>query len=591
MTSSLIPSLPSIPAYLEFWSEQTPQAPALFVWRHAGPPLILSYRQLAEAVSLMTRRLVEQGLSAGDRMAIFCNLDERLFITLLAASTIGAVAAPVVADSASSHDVVESYHSCFPLKLICRTGHFHRFANKIFRGSTRPPVLSLDDADSSSFFNSEVLTDWKNRVQGCDGSRPFYLNHTSGSTSRPKLTEPSHRQLIDNAHVCASRLRMDQASRLLCLFRYHQHEHFLRPLLVGGCASLLPFGFTEISLARFCAGATHLLTNPFSAQFLSAEDPSKLAPLRGRLKIIEIGGGIVPDSVSRGLELHTGAKVLVAYGSTETSGAALLTSGRGVSGKNCLRPLPGYTCQIVNEKGDIAPPGEPGELVIQGPSVVPAYLIQPPGELRLAVGHFHTKDLAVQDTDGIRVLGRLDNCIKMLASRQPLEAIEQELSRALDSVATAVQCLDIEPQNSGQMLQFGCSILALILPSPQLRSHPAKARELISRALRTARLQTSLTAPSCFLIAEKGEIRFESGKLHRRTARNHFPFAISDWPPAARSRLVDAPRPFHQTLRTLARLVRERKSVRHPLRGLIRIARRATLMHGRNIAIRLSRSF
>jgi O-succinylbenzoic acid--CoA ligase len=63
------------------------------------------------------------------------------------------------------------------------------------------------------------------------------------------------------------------------------------------------------------------------------------------------------------------------------------------------QPLPGTTVLIQREDGSTAEPNEPGEIVVQGPTVFAGYLNRP-DDRALRGGRLYTGDLGYVDADG-----------------------------------------------------------------------------------------------------------------------------------------------------------------------------------------------
>jgi acyl-coenzyme A synthetase/AMP-(fatty) acid ligase len=532
-------------------------------------PRSYTYAQLADLVAGVAARLRMLGVGPGDTVAVLVNSDERLVALMLAVASLGAVSVPVSVDSPPCRDVLQRFHRLRPFKAIALTGRFCRLVDDTI---DRPFPVILDlDATVEAVSLAERAA-WEKSIIDRASGRPFYINHTSGSSSNPKMIEATDVQLLANAESCLIRFGGGRDMRLMCTFVYHPHELFVRPLVCGGCAVLLPVHQGESNLATECLAGrvTHLMTNPHRAETLAALSDAELARLRAMKPTIEVGGGLLRDEVFRRLADDAGVSVVGAYGSTETSGVAL-ASDADASRDGGLRPLAGYMACIVDEHGVSVPVGQVGELVISGPALAAGYLVLPPGEVRLSEGRFFTKDLALQHADGtFTVLGRIDNAVKLLGSREPLEPLEQALLTGFGPVAVAIQCLDIEPDDYFRR-RLGTALLALV----QLDGEPsglsrATLRRLCRRALRRARLAAYLTTPSYFVFVGRDELLQQGGKLIRRHARSRFRFTFADWRPVDRDRLFPAPLLAGDIWRTVRRLGRESKAFRHPARQLIR---------------------
>jgi acyl-coenzyme A synthetase/AMP-(fatty) acid ligase/nitrite reductase/ring-hydroxylating ferredoxin subunit len=566
-------------------AERIPDAEFLYV---LGPrPRCFTYAEAAAVVAGLARRLLERGVKPGDRVVFLVNLDERLVLGLLAAASVGAVGLPITVDVPACRDVLRQYTALHRPRLWCASGRFLHLL--------RPDaeVLPLDELGAPSLLQ-EQWDEWRNLVGQRSPEMPFYVNHTSGSTSRPKIVEASDRQLLANATACLERfgpitpvgppVREDRAEelRLLCTFSYHQHEHFVRPLLAGGCAVLLPRHPVGADLVQACRDGrvTHLMTNPNLAPRLLDGRRSALRSLQGSLQVIEIGGGHVPSALVVELGAATGARVHVDYGSTETGGVAL-TSDPG--NDTLLKPLLGYVAQVLDPDGREVGPGRTGELVLAGPGLANGYVVPPPGEVRLDGGRFWTRDLARRHEGGVEVLGRLDATVKMLGSRQPLEPVEAALREGLGGAASAVCCLDVESRGWPAHLLGSALLGVVVTPHRGLLADRAAQRRLVKRALRVARLAALLTAPRWFLFLPLEEAELSGGKLRRQPLRERLPFLQADWSNIDRARLVATPLLPGDIARAVWRLVREVRALKHPLRlgwrlfwrGLRQVFRRA----------------
>ena len=559
----MIPYLNNIPQYLSHWARSTPDAEALFVvGTHSRS---FTYNRLADLVANQAFQLSTLGVGKGDRVAVLVNLDERLVINLLATASIGAVALPISVDSLPCRDVLRHYAQIKPLRAVARSGRFRRLLCEAL--ADQPPLPALDLDASLSAADAARRSEWEELVGRRTGNEPFYVNHTSGSTSTPKLIEPTDAQLLANAHACLKAFGSGSDLRLLCTFVYHQHEHFLRPLVAGGCAVLLPYHQGESELTAECTAGriTHLMTNPPKAEAFAAEPG--LEKLRGQLRVVEVGGGLLRDGLARCIAAATGAAVISAYGSTETAGVALASTPAPFTEENGLSPLPGYEAMVVDDNGKPVPSGSSGELVLKGPAVASSYLTTPPGDVRLEGGQFLTRDLAMRNSNGrIKILGRMDSAIKLLGSRQPLEPIEQALAEGFGLHARVVQCLDVEP-NDYLGRRLGTALIALVLLQDGAAGHDTDwQRRLAHCALRHARLAAYLTSPRHFLFVGPDEVRLEGGKLQRKHARERFPLVLADWRPEDRARLLPAPIFWSDRWRALRRLQVESRALRHPIR-------------------------
>jgi long-chain acyl-CoA synthetase len=134
------------------------------------------------------------------------------------------------------------------------------------------------------------------------------------------------------------------------------------------------------------------------------------------LKVCLSGGAPLPLEVKKGFETLTGAKLVEAYGLSETSPGATCNplDGRAKTG-SIGQPLPG-TIVSIREVG--APErevtlGETGEICIKGPQVMQGYWHKPQETAEAFVGDFlRTGDVGFMDAEGfIFIVDRIKDMI------------------------------------------------------------------------------------------------------------------------------------------------------------------------------------
>jgi O-succinylbenzoic acid--CoA ligase len=136
-------------------------------------------------------------------------------------------------------------------------------------------------------------------------------------------------------------------------------------------------------------------------------------PAPAGLEVLLLGGAAAsPELLARAR--FAGYPVCPTYGLTEaTSQVATARPQRpGAARPAPMLPLPGVVVRIVAE-GEDAAAGEPGEIVVGGPTVMQGYLDDPAATaLALRDGWLHTGDIGfVDDAGGLHVLDRRDDLI------------------------------------------------------------------------------------------------------------------------------------------------------------------------------------
>ena len=186
-------------------------------------------------------------------------------------------------------------------------------------------------------------------------------------------------------------------------------------VLQGRDALYEPEGLPTAAARKFSALVTVVLLFP-----LYAFARKKFAPIRertgGHLRAAISGGGALPAYVDEFFSA-VGITLLEGYGLTETSPVlAARTFERLVLGSVGL-PIPGTEIKIVDEQGEILPPGMKGLVKCRGAQVMEGYY-KKPEETKKAIddeGWFDTGDLGRMTVRGeLSLAGRVKETIVLL---------------------------------------------------------------------------------------------------------------------------------------------------------------------------------
>ncbi len=248
---------------------------------------------------------------------------------------------------------------------------------------------------------------------------PLALVYTSGTTGRPKGVLLSHENFFWSAVGSAAHLGVSPGDRwLVCLPLFHVGgmSILLRSALYGTAAIIQPgFDPNAVNKALNKAGATLVSLVPTMLERLLEVRREEKAP--PQLRCVLLGGAGCPRNlVDRARAL--GFPVACTYGLTEAASqvATQPLEAGGCEGTAGLRPLPGTSLKVVDAAGTRLR-GEPGEILVRGPTVMQGYLKAPdisdlPNEAPLRNGWLHTGDIGVEDeTGGLRVLDRRSDLI------------------------------------------------------------------------------------------------------------------------------------------------------------------------------------
>jgi long-chain acyl-CoA synthetase len=127
------------------------------------------------------------------------------------------------------------------------------------------------------------------------------------------------------------------------------------------------------------------------------------------------GGAALPIEVKRGFEAICGCGLVEGYGLSETSPVACCNPVDGVKEGSIGLPLPATEVSIrsLEDPTQEMAPGEPGEICIAGPQVMPGYWNKPEETKGSFVGrYFRTGDVGYMDEAGyIFIVDRIKDMI------------------------------------------------------------------------------------------------------------------------------------------------------------------------------------
>ncbi len=248
----------------------------------------------------------------------------------------------------------------------------------------------------------------------------FWL-YSSGSTGAPKGTVHAHASMIQTAELYARPVLgiaeddiVFSAAKLF--FAYGLGNALSFPLAVGATTVLMAERPTPAAVfARLTAHrATIFYGVPtlFAAMLAAAEFPAREALA---LRRCASAGEPLPADIGRRFRDRTGVDILDGIGSTEMLHIFLSNHADDVHYGTTGTPVPGYELRIVDEQGHDVPVGEPGELLIKGPTAAMTYWNNRPKARATFLGEWtRSGDKYRRDADGYYVYcGRNDDMLKV----------------------------------------------------------------------------------------------------------------------------------------------------------------------------------
>ncbi|MGC8856661.1 MAG: o-succinylbenzoate--CoA ligase [Anaerolineae bacterium] len=390
----------------------SPDLPAL-IWD--GGRSVLTYAELADRVDQAAATLHRHGLQAGERVAVWLDNSVEYVILIHAALRLGLALLPLnrrlsEAERAWQVEQVGCRAVITPENLKSFLGDgvgatsLHKKLSGQIGYAKSVPLPATEPADFVAL-----------------------LMFTSGTTGRPKAAQLTLSNLLAAAQASSQRLQTQQGERwLLCLPLYH----------IGGMSILFRAcldGLTVVLQERFEADETFRLLHKKNVNLISLV-PTMLYRLMPHfesgaslpdLRLILLGGAAPPPNLLR-RALDCNLPIALTYGLTEACAQVATALPEEVRQKpgTVGKPLTGIRVEITNDAGQSCSAGQVGEIVVQGPGVMPGYLGQPP----LVEGRLRTGDLGYRDEDGdLWIVSRRSDLILSGGENVYPEEVEQAL--------------------------------------------------------------------------------------------------------------------------------------------------------------------
>ena len=274
---------------------------------------------------------------------------------------------------------------------------------------------------------------------------PAVLLYTSGSTGLAKGILISHQNLIDGAEIVSGYLGNTRNDRILAALPVSFDYGFSQvttSLLSGAELVLTNFSLPQQLVSEIVQNrVTGLAGVPTMWQQLI--DCSWPAGCDEHLRYITNSGGrLSRDTLARLRSRFGKTRVFLMYGLTEAFRSSYLDPDLIDERPDSIgKALPGVQLHVVNERGELCAPGEPGELVHSGKLVTLGYwnnpaasanrFRPPPSSCRLDTAEppsVWTGDIVTLDSDGFLYFSeRADQLLKCSGYRVSPSEIEQAI--------------------------------------------------------------------------------------------------------------------------------------------------------------------
>ncbi|MEW8470670.1 MAG: class I adenylate-forming enzyme family protein, partial [Candidatus Thiodiazotropha sp.] len=343
----------------------------------------VSYRQLSELVDKVCSYLLSSGLQKGDRIAmVVANSAEYagIFYGIWAAGGVTVA----LNTQAKARDILNWVGHSDARWLFIDRDHPEREA--VAEAGSGFTLVDVGAGEADAVKDHGVS--WQTLLE-CDAAAPKIelqrsdlasIIYTSGTTGHPKGVTLSHGNLCANIESILAYLELSAGDSILNVlpFYYSYGNSILHTHLTIGAALIL-----ENSLLyphRVMAKMAEEAVSGFSGV------PSTFALLLSRVNledydlsklryITQAGGAMAPALADRLTTALSHTELFIMYGQTEASARltylppSMLDEKRGSIGK----AIANTTIEVRNKAGEVAPPGETGEICAHGDNIMQGY--------------------------------------------------------------------------------------------------------------------------------------------------------------------------------------------------------------------------
>jgi len=356
----------------------------------------------------------EQDFGKGDRLAVISEYSIEYIVLFAVAQKLGIVLVPLNYRLASDElnyiiSNAEVKGIFYDDKFLEKINHLESYKKIAFK-------LSMEDL---TCINTACIKNRTEPVQvraDIHEDDPIFILYTSGTTAFPKGAIYTHKMLFWNSINTELRLNITSSDvSINCAPPFHTGgwNVLLTPFIHHGAYTLLIKSFDADLVLEMLdlEHATIWWAVPTMLKMM-AESPIFDKVKLSRLRYFVVGGEAMPVPLIE--QWHNkGVLIRQGYGLTEVGpNVTSLDHQDAIRKKGSIGTLNFYyDAKLVDEKSNEVPTGEPGELVLSGPTVTPGYW-KAPEESANAIknGWFHTGDLMIKDKDGYYyVVDRIKN--------------------------------------------------------------------------------------------------------------------------------------------------------------------------------------
>jgi fatty-acyl-CoA synthase len=347
-----------------------------------------SWRELDDRIRRLATGLSGRGVGQADRVAVLMTNRPEFIEAVLAANLLGAIAVPVnfrLAVQEVTHLLADSGAT-----VLITDATLIPLASIAAKAAGRPVRIIVTGLDSAADADVGDLESYEAILAGASPSPPeagiderdvALIMYTSGTTGRPKGAMLTHLNLLMQTitAVRTSRLFRDDEIGLINVPLFHiAGIGNVPPALLAGTTTVImptaPFAATSTLDVVESEGVTGLFLVPAQWQVLCAHPD---ATRRSR-SLRKISWGAAPASATlleAMAKTFPHAEIISLFGQTEMSPVTTSLPSEDAIRKigSVGKPIPAVAIRVVDDYMNDVAPGEVGEIVYRGPTLMAGY--------------------------------------------------------------------------------------------------------------------------------------------------------------------------------------------------------------------------
>ncbi|MEB3062760.1 fatty-acid--CoA ligase FadD5 [[Mycobacterium] zoologicum] len=362
-----------------------------------------TWRQLHDRSQCLASALFRRGIGFGDRVLIVMLNHTEYVEATLAINALGAIAVPV------------NFRLTDPeLRYIVSDSG----AKGVITDQLLAPLIDAVRKNSPGLDIAVVLGDDYESLIAESGAphpgadvpedTPALIMYTSGTTGSPKGAILSHSNLHAQSLTCIQALHTSPDSVYFCaapMFHIAGLGSIAPNLLLGTKTVIHPLGAfnaADTLDAWESERATSVFLVPAQWQLICADPTVRQRDLA--LEVISWGAAPASDTVLRAMaETFPDALNVAVFGQTEMSPITCVLNGADAIRRlgSVGKVIPTIAARVVDDEMNDVAPGEIGEIVYRGPTMMQGYWNKPDATAEaFAGGWFHSGDLVRVDDEG-----------------------------------------------------------------------------------------------------------------------------------------------------------------------------------------------